>query len=101
LSKDDEHYYPRRALFAHFRSSAGALAYAALAASIGCAVYTLLVGAAPSVVRLAIMGGLALFARQVGRQQGASTRTAQPAFRANSFWVRFSILRCYLTHSPK
>jgi len=40
-----------------------------LAAGIGIAVYTLLVGAAPSVVRAAIMGGLALFARQMGRQQ--------------------------------
>ena len=41
----------------------------ALAAGIGIAFYTLLVGAAPSVVRAAIMGGLALFARQMGRQQ--------------------------------
>jgi competence protein ComEC len=41
----------------------------ALAAGIGIALYTLLVGANPSVVRAAIMGGLALFARQVGRRQ--------------------------------
>ncbi len=32
-------------------------------------VYTLLVGADPAVVRAAIMGGLSLFARQVGRRQ--------------------------------
>jgi competence protein ComEC len=35
----------------------------------GVAAYTLLVGAGPSVVRAAIMGGLSLFARQVGRRQ--------------------------------
>jgi hypothetical protein len=36
----------------------------ALAAGIGIALYTLLVGAGPSVVRAAIMGGWSLFARQ-------------------------------------
>jgi competence protein ComEC len=41
----------------------------ALAAGIGISLYTLLVGASPSVVRAAIMGGLSLFARQVGRRQ--------------------------------
>ncbi|MDO9347863.1 MAG: ComEC/Rec2 family competence protein, partial [Anaerolineales bacterium] len=41
----------------------------ALAAVIGIAVYTLLVGADAAVVRAAFMGGLALFARQVGRRQ--------------------------------
>jgi predicted membrane metal-binding protein len=35
---------------------------------LGIALYTLLVGASPSVVCAAIMGGLALFARQVGRR---------------------------------
>ncbi|MBU1660894.1 MAG: ComEC/Rec2 family competence protein [Chloroflexi bacterium] len=41
----------------------------AVAAVIGIAIYTLLVGADPAVVRAAIMGGFALFARQVGRRQ--------------------------------
>jgi competence protein ComEC len=41
----------------------------AIAAMLGIALYTLLVGATASVVRAAIMGGLALFARQVGRRQ--------------------------------
>ena len=41
----------------------------ALAAVIGIGVYTLLVGADPAVVRSAIMGGLSLFARQIGRRQ--------------------------------
>ncbi len=42
-----------------------------LAAVVGIALYTLLVGAEPAVVRAAIMGGLGLFARQVGRRQTA------------------------------
>jgi len=42
---------------------------AALAAALGIAVYTLLVGADAAVVRAALMGGLSLFARQVGRRQ--------------------------------
>lgn len=42
---------------------------AALAAAAAIAAYTLLVGAEPSVVRAAIIGGLGLFARQVGRRQ--------------------------------
>lgn len=41
----------------------------AVAAVAAIAVYTILVGADAAVVRAAIMGGLALFARQVGRQQ--------------------------------
>lgn len=41
----------------------------ALAAVIGIALYTLLVGAEASVVRAAIMGTLSLLARQVGRRQ--------------------------------
>ncbi|MFH2102323.1 MAG: ComEC/Rec2 family competence protein [Chloroflexota bacterium] len=43
----------------------------ALAAVVGIAAYTLLVGADPSVLRAALMGGLGLFARQVGRRQTA------------------------------
>jgi competence protein ComEC len=43
----------------------------ALAAVIGLSLYTILVGADPAVVRAAIMGGFALFARQVGRRQQA------------------------------
>lgn len=41
----------------------------AIAAALGIAFYTLLVGASAAVVRAAIMGGLGLFARQVGRRQ--------------------------------
>lgn len=41
------------------------------AAVAGIALYTILVGAEASVVRAAIMGGLGLFARQVGRRQTA------------------------------
>ena len=41
----------------------------AIAAIIGIAVYTVVVGAGASVVRAAIMGGLAIFATQVGRRQ--------------------------------
>jgi competence protein ComEC len=41
----------------------------ALVAVLGIVVYTLLVGGEPSVVRAAIMGGLAVFAQQLGRRQ--------------------------------
>jgi competence protein ComEC len=41
----------------------------ALAAAVGIALYTLLVGATPAVVRAAIMGGLGLFGYQIGRRQ--------------------------------
>lgn len=41
----------------------------ALAALLGLAAYTLLVGANPAVIRAALMGGLAIFARQLGRRQ--------------------------------
>ncbi len=48
--------------------------WGAVAAIAGIALYTLLVGADAAVVRAAIMGGLSLFARQVGRrQQGLNT----------------------------
>jgi competence protein ComEC len=43
----------------------------ALLAIIGIAFYTILVGADAAVVRAALMGGLALFAKQVGRRQFA------------------------------
>ncbi len=43
----------------------------AAAAALGLGLYTILVGADPAVVRAAIMGVLALFARQVGRRQNA------------------------------
>jgi len=42
-----------------------------VAVAIGLGPYMLLVGADPAVVRAAIMGGFALFARQVGRRQQA------------------------------
>ena len=41
----------------------------AIAAVLGIAVYTVLVGASPSVLRAALMGGLAILARQLGRRQ--------------------------------
>jgi len=41
----------------------------AVAAALGISIYTVLVGADAAVVRAAIMGGLSLFARQVGRRQ--------------------------------
>lgn len=42
---------------------------AALAAVLGISFYTLLVGADPAVVRAAVMGGLSIFAGQIGRRQ--------------------------------
>ncbi len=42
---------------------------AALAALLGIGLYTLLVGADPAVVRAAVMGGLSIFAHQIGRRQ--------------------------------
>lgn len=42
---------------------------AALAALLGISVYTLLVGADAAVVRAAVMGGLSIFASQIGRRQ--------------------------------
>jgi competence protein ComEC len=42
--------------------------WAALAAALSIAAYTLLVGAEPAVVRAAIMGGLAIFGRELGRK---------------------------------
>jgi competence protein ComEC len=41
----------------------------AVLAALAIGLYTLLVGAAPAVMRAALMGGLALFARQLGRRQ--------------------------------
>ena len=55
----------------------------ALAAVVGIALYTILVGADAAVVRAALMGGLALFARQVGRRQdGLNTLTFVAALMA-------------------
>jgi competence protein ComEC len=51
----------------------------ALAAGLGIAAYTLLVGADPPVVRAALMGGLGLLARQVGRRQTALNSLAATA----------------------
>ncbi|HBY08052.1 MAG TPA: hypothetical protein DEH22_09815 [Chloroflexi bacterium] len=50
-------------LFGHRKGAIGAV--------IGLGLYTVLVGADPAVVRAAIMGGFAIFARQVGRRQQA------------------------------
>ncbi len=45
----------------------------------GTAAYTLLVGASPSVVLTAVIGGLALFARQLGHRQGLPSHETQEA----------------------
>ncbi|MGA2490221.1 MAG: ComEC/Rec2 family competence protein [Anaerolineales bacterium] len=63
----------------------------AIAAIIGIVVYTVLVGASASVVRAAIMGGLAIFARQVGRRQNglntlAFTGAVMGIFNPNVLW---------------
>ncbi|MEW6030900.1 MAG: ComEC/Rec2 family competence protein [Chloroflexota bacterium] len=59
------------ALFINIFSRAFGPRRGAVAAVIGIAFYTLLVGADAAVVRAALMGGLSLFARQVGRRQVA------------------------------
>ena len=63
----------------------------AIAAVIGITVYTVLVGATASVVRAAIMGGLAIFARQMGRRQNglntlALTAAVMAAINPNALW---------------
>ncbi|MEN8173314.1 MAG: ComEC/Rec2 family competence protein [Chloroflexota bacterium] len=63
----------------------------AVAAVLGIGLYTLLVGADAAVVRAAIMGGLALFARQVGRRPlGLSmllfTAAAMTLFNPDTLW---------------
>jgi competence protein ComEC len=45
--------------------------WGAVAAVAGIVLYTILVGASPSVVRAAIMGSLSIFALQIGRRQAA------------------------------
>jgi competence protein ComEC len=47
-----------------------------LVAILGIGLYTVLVGAAPSVVRAAIMGGMAMLARQLGRRSDGLTSLA-------------------------
>jgi competence protein ComEC len=49
---------------------------AALGAAAGIGLFTVLVGADPAVVRAALMGGSALFARQIGRRQHGLTAAA-------------------------
>jgi competence protein ComEC len=56
-------------IFVYFFSRLFGPRRGALLAVIGVALYTLLVGADPSVVRAALMGTLSLFAVQVGRRQ--------------------------------
>jgi competence protein ComEC len=63
----------------------------AIATIIGVALYTLLVGASPSVLRAAIMGCLAILARQLGRRQNglntlAVTAAVMAAFNPNTLW---------------
>jgi competence protein ComEC len=63
----------------------------AVAAVIGIIVYTVLVGATASVVRAAIMGGLAIFARQLGRRQNglntlAVTAGVMAAINPHTLW---------------
>jgi competence protein ComEC len=55
-------------IFATFANRAFGARWGAAVAILGVAVYTLLVGAGASVVRAAIMGSLALVARQIGRR---------------------------------
>jgi len=61
-----------------------------VAAILGIIFYTLLVGASPSVLRAAIMGTLALFARQLGRRTGINTLAITAAlmagFSPNILW---------------
>jgi len=63
----------------------------AVAAVIGITLYTVLVGATASVMRAAIMGGLAIFARQVGRRQNGlntlgATAAVMAVFNPNTLW---------------
>ena len=63
----------------------------AVAAVAGIVLYTLLVGATPSVVRAAIMGGLAILARQLGRRQNglntlAITAGVMTLINPNTLW---------------
>ena len=63
----------------------------ALVAVIGIVLYTMLVGATASVVRAAIMGGLAIFARQMGRRQNglntlAFTAGVMALFNPQTLW---------------
>jgi competence protein ComEC len=53
--------------------------WGAIVAILGIATYTVLVGASASVVRAAIMGGLGIFARQVGRRQNGGVALAGTA----------------------
>ena len=59
-------------------------------AILGVIIYTVLVGSSPSVLRAAIMGILALFARQLGRQTGINTLAVTAAvmagFNPNILW---------------
>jgi competence protein ComEC len=63
----------------------------AIAAVLGIAIYTILVGATPSVLRAGIMGGLAILARQLGRRQNglvslAATAAAMAFFNPHTLW---------------
>jgi competence protein ComEC len=58
---------------------------AVLAAGAGIAVYTVLVGASPAVVRAAVMGGLGLLALQLGRRSFALASLAASAILMTAF----------------
>jgi competence protein ComEC len=63
----------------------------AIAAVVGIILYTVLVGATPSVLRAAIMGGLAILARQLGRRQNglntlAVTAAVMAVINPNTLW---------------
>jgi competence protein ComEC len=63
----------------------------AIAAVVGIILYTVLVGATPSVVRAAIMGGLAILAGQLGRRQNglntlAGTAAVMAVINPNILW---------------
>ncbi len=79
------------ALFVSLFSRLLGMRRGAIAAVVGIAIYTVLVGASASVVRAAIMGGLAIFARQVGRRQNglntlAFTGAVMAVVNPNTLW---------------
>jgi competence protein ComEC len=79
------------ALFAGFFGRQLGPRKGALAAVLGISVYTILVGANAAVVRAAIMGGLSIFVRQVGRRQNglntlAFTAAVMALFNPQVLW---------------
>ena len=67
-------------LFATFFSRILNPRQGAIAATVGITLYTILVGADAAVLRAAIMGGLTLFAQQIGRRQSGLNAIAAASF---------------------